>query len=137
MSDYNYTVNLDDDNKLNATRHGDLVVVRFDAKFGEITTLKVNGEEGNDCMMGCSLIANKSEPLMLVFNIWVGRAYTELEPTQEEGQTSIDITQLATAFLALLDAFIVARLVSRIGKSTCAATFSGASLAAEIFLYLF
>jgi hypothetical protein len=136
MSDYNYTVNLDDDNKLNATRHGDLVVVRFDAKFGEITMLKVNGEEGNDYMMGCSLIA-KSEPLMLVFNIWVGRAYTELEPTQEEGQTSIDITQLATAFLALLAAFIVARLVSRIGMSTCAATFSGASLAAEIFLYLF
>ena len=117
-SNYHYTVNLDTDNRLNATRYGDLVVVGFDKKFGEITMLKVDGEEPTDCMMGCSLVVSKNEPLMLeAFNIWGGRAYAELKPIQEEGQASIDVTRLAIAFSVLLAALMVARLVSEIGKS--------------------
>jgi len=116
-SNYHYAINLDNDNKLNATRHEDLVVVSFDKRFGEMTILKVNGEERIDCVLGCSLIASKNEPLLLeAFNIWGGRAYAEIEPIQEEEQSRINITNLLTALAVLTGAFILARIVARVGE---------------------
>ncbi len=118
-SDYDYIVNLDNDNKLNVTRYGDLVVVPFDKKFGEVTLLKVNGKEHSNCMLGCSLVISKSEPLLVeAFNIWGGRAYAELEPVQEKMKSDIDMVQLATTLAILLGAFIIARIVARFGDKT-------------------
>lgn len=49
------------------------------------------------------------------YNIRGGRAFVELEALREERQTSINVTQLAIAFPALLVS-IVAGLISRSGK---------------------
>ncbi|MGQ0771731.1 MAG: hypothetical protein ACT4NT_03040 [Nitrososphaerota archaeon] len=81
LSPFTHTVNIDADNRLNATSELGIVKILPDEKFGEIIRITINGiNYTKDCTNGCTTTILPNHDMKVEsWNLWGGHASTLIE----------------------------------------------------------
>jgi hypothetical protein len=122
-TNWKYVINMDQDNVLNATRHGGVVMISPDENFGPYTQVMADGMiQNTTCTDGCAItLHDKTKNYTIsAYNTWGGKASKTLSVEISGNDEKFDYGKYVTLALSLILVFMACMIIRRYGRTIAA-----------------